>query len=119
MGKGKQGGNSGSTEISASSNDTNTKGTISGNPDKILKETNSDDSKQPQMVQTALKLEEIDPLLSQQLGKLQQDCAQLSYKYMEVGSDFKKVGEMIGSYKNVIDQKMAMARKEKPPENKK
>lgn len=105
MAKSKQSVNSNAIETTPM-NDENSGTKVSGSPDKIIEQSSNKQAPQPKMTQTALKLEDIDPLLSEQLGKLHDDCMQLSLKYMEVGSDFKKVGELVGSYKSVIDQKL-------------
>lgn len=109
MAKGKQ--SVSSTELANTNteqpNEKNNSIKVSGSPDKMIEQgSKGKEPEQPKMTQTSVKLEDIDPLLSEKLGQLHQDCMNLSLRYMDVGSDIRKIGELVGSYKSVIDQKL-------------
>ena len=101
-----------STEIKQSTSiEPSVKGTIKGNPNKIIDNASNTQPPQANMVQTTVKLEEVDQLLSKQLGNMHQDIVNMMLKYMDIGSDLKKLTELVGTYKSVLDQKIEATKK--------
>lgn len=90
---------------------------ITGSPDKMIQEQ-AQPNKTNQNTQQAVKLEDIDPMLIQNMKNLQEFCMQSSFKYMDISSNFKGISDAVGSWMQLLEAKQQQIQKMMQEHNK-
>lgn len=82
---------------------------ITGNPNQTIEQAAKTSGNQNTPVfEQAVDVEDIDKVMLDSMKTLKQTCYNFSLKYSEVSGDFKKVGDALNSYENVLNQKIAL-----------